>query len=92
MMALSSVAGHVIYYVYPTCSPLFHGPMVPRMGAPPTSCCIMWTRDSALINNGPFRPNHFVPLFASSEKKEPVMFAEIVKRGSLKHPPKGKFI
>ena len=28
-----------------------------------------------------------MPLFASSEKKEPATFAEIVKRGSLKHPP-----
>ena len=29
MMALSSVIGHVIYSVYPTCAPLFHGPIVP---------------------------------------------------------------
>ena len=32
MMALSSVIGHVIYSIYPTCAPLFHGPIVPRMG------------------------------------------------------------
>ena len=88
MMALSSVIDHVIYSVYPTCAPLFHGPIVPRMGTPPTSCYIMWTRDSALDNNGPFQPNHFVPLIASSEKEEPLTFAEIVKRGSLKHPTK----
>lgn len=69
MMALSSVIGHVIYSVYPTCSPLFHGPIVPRMGTPPTSCYIMWTYDSALDNNGPFQPNHFVPLFVYSEKE-----------------------
>ena len=88
MMALSSVIGHVIYSVYPTCAPLFHGPIVPRMGTPPTSCYIMWTRDSALDNNGPFQPNHFVPLIASAEKKQPLTFAEIVKRESLKHPNK----
>ena len=88
MMALSSVIGHVIYSVYPTCAPLFHDPIVPRMGTPPTSCYIMWTRDSALDNNGPFQPNHFVPLIASSEKKEPLTFAEVVKHGSLKHPTK----
>ena len=90
MMALSSVIGHVIYSVYPTCAPLFHGPIVPRMGTPLTSCYIMWTRDSALDNDGPFQPNHFVPLFASSEKKERVTFADIVKCGSLGHPPKNK--
>ena len=44
----------------------------------------MWTRDRALDNNGPFQPNHF----ASLQKKEPVTFAEIVKRGSLKYPIK----
>ena len=88
MMALSSLIGHVIYSVYPTCAPLFHGPIVPRMGTPPTSCYIMWTRDSALDNNGPFQPNHFVPLIASAEKKQPLTFAEIVKRESLKHPNK----
>ena len=90
MMALSSVIGHVIYSVYPTRAPLFHGPIVPRMGTPPTSCYIMWTRDSVLDNNGPFKPNHFVSLFPSSEKKGPVTFAEIVKRGGLKHPPKAE--
>ena len=41
-------------------------------------------------NNGPFQPDHFVPLFASMEKKEPVTFAEIVKHGSLKHPSKAE--
>lgn len=69
MMALSSVIGHVIYSVYPTCLPLFHGPIVPRMGTPPTSCYIIWTCDSALDNNRPFQPNHFVPLFVYSEKE-----------------------
>ena len=29
MMALSSVIDHMIYSVYPTCAPLFHGPIVP---------------------------------------------------------------
>ena len=48
----------------------------------------MWTRDSALDNNGPFQPNHFVPLIASAEKKQPLTFAEIVKHESLKHPNK----
>lgn len=66
--------------------PLFHGPKVQRMGTVSTSCYIMWTRDSALDNNGPFQPNHFVPLFASSEKKEPITFGEIVKHRSLKYP------
>ena len=31
-----------------------------------------------------------MPHFATSEKKEPVMFADIVKPGSLEHPPKTK--
>ena len=90
MMALSSVIGHVIYSVYPTCVPLFHGSIVPQMGTPPTSCYIMWTRDSPLDNSGPFQPNHFVPLIASAEKKEPLTFAEIVKCESLKHPTRSK--
>ena len=29
MMALSSVIGHLIYFVYPTRAPLFQGPIVP---------------------------------------------------------------
>lgn len=85
MMALSSVIGHVIYSVYPTCLPLFHGPIVPRMGTPPTSCYIIWTCDSTLDNNRPFQPNHFVPLFVYSEKERTGNVTEIVKRGSLKH-------
>jgi len=52
MMTLSSVIGHMINSVCPTCAPLFHGPIVPRMGTPLTSCYIMWTRDSTLDNNG----------------------------------------
>ena len=86
MMALSSVIGHMIYSVYTI--PLFHGSIVPQMGTPPTSCYIMWTHDSALDNNGPFQPIHFLPLIASSEEKELLTFVEIVKRGSLKHPTK----
>lgn len=39
------------------------------MGTPPTSCYIIWTCDSALDNNRPFQPNHFVPLFVYSEKE-----------------------
>ena len=55
MMALSSVVGHMIYSVYPTCAPLFHGPIVPRMGTPPTSCYIMGAIHSTKIPTGPTR-------------------------------------
>ena len=93
MLALSSVIRHTIYSVYPDCSPairpLFHGPIIPRMGSLPnsTTCYIMWTRDSALNNNGPFQPNHFVPLLTTKQKKGPATYAEIMKHGK-KHPLK----
>ena len=90
MIALSSVIGHMIHSLYPICAPLVYGPIVRRISTPPTSCYIMWTCDSALDNHGYFQPNHFVPLIASSEKKEPLTFAEVVKHGSLKHPTKAE--
>ena len=50
MMALSSVIGHMIYSVYPTRAPLFHGPIVLRMGSlqPVATSCgpvtAIWTK------------------------------------------------